>query len=177
MKPTLILDCSMAMAWCFADESTGETARVQDRMVAEAAIVPAHWFLEVANVLAMAEKRNRISAADSTQFLQLLASLQIELDDRFPARVFDHVLPLCRSHQLTSYDAAYLDLALRTQLPLASLDDKLHIAAMNLGVQVLGKCHCVREENNVSGRDLHRSSSTVNATTTKTKPASSPNPN
>ena len=139
MKPTLILDCSMAMAWCFSDEGTEETTRIQDRMVAETAIVPAHWFLEVVNVLAMAEKKNRISAVDSTRFVQLLATLQIELDDRFPARVFDHVLPLCRSHQLTSYDAAYLDLAVRTQLPLASLDDRLRSAAISLGVQVLGK--------------------------------------
>ena len=83
MKPTLILDCSMAMAWCFSDGGTEETTRIQDRMVAETAIVPAHWFLEVANVLAMAEKKNRISAVDSTRFVQLLATLQIELDDRF----------------------------------------------------------------------------------------------
>ena len=59
MKSTFILDCSMAMAWCFADESTPETARVQDRLATEAAVVPAHWFLEVANVLAMAEKRKK----------------------------------------------------------------------------------------------------------------------
>ena len=72
MKPTLIIDCSMTMAWCFADEGTEETAKIQDRLITEAAIVPAHWFLEVANVLAMAEKRKRISAADSTEFVKLL---------------------------------------------------------------------------------------------------------
>ena len=139
MKPTLILDCSMAMAWCFADESTPETVSVQDRLASEAAVVPSHWFLEVANVLAMAEKRKRISSADSQQFLRLLSCLDIEVDEEAPCRAFDHLLPLCRSHGLTSYDAAYLDLVLRRQLPLASLDDALRLAATSLGMQVLGK--------------------------------------
>jgi predicted nucleic acid-binding protein len=139
MKPTLIIDCSMTMAWCFADEGTDETAKIQDRLIAEAAVVPAHWFLEVANVLAMAEKRGRISAADSTQFVKLLTALDIQVDDEFLTRAFDHILPLSRSHALTSYDAAYLDLALRRQLPLASLDDNLRQVATRLGVEVLGK--------------------------------------
>ena len=80
MTPGLIIDCSIAMAWCFADEATAETARVQDRLIAEAALVPAHWFLEVVNVLATAEKRERITAADSSDFLRLLATLDIQTD-------------------------------------------------------------------------------------------------
>ena len=139
MKPTLIIDCSIAMAWCFADEGTEETAEIQDRLITEAAIVPAHWSLEVANVLAMAEKRKRISNADATEFVKLLGALDIQVDEETSARVFDHVLPLSRSHALTSYDAAYLELALRRRLPLASLDDDLRRAATNLGIQVLGK--------------------------------------
>lgn len=139
MKPTLIIDCSIAMAWCFADEGTGETAEIQDRLITEAAIVPAHWSLEVANVLAMAEKRNRISIADATEFVKLLGALDIQVDEETTARVFDHVLPLSRSHALTSYDAAYLELALRRRLPLASLDDDLRRVATSLGIQVLGK--------------------------------------
>jgi predicted nucleic acid-binding protein len=139
VKPTLILDCSMAMAWCFADESTPETVRIQDRLAAEAAVVPAHWFLEVTNVLAMAEKRKRISPADSSQFVQLLSLLDIQIDEESSRRAFHHLLPLCRSHGLTSYDAAYLDLLLRRQAPLASLDDALRQAAISLGMPVLGK--------------------------------------
>ena len=81
MTPTLIIDCSLTMSWCFADEATEETARIQDRLVTEAALAPAHWFLEVTNVLRMAEKRNRISAADATQFVQLLGALDIQVDD------------------------------------------------------------------------------------------------
>ncbi len=139
MTPSVIIDCSIAMAWCFADEATVETERVQDLLIAEAALVPTHWFLEVVNVLAMAEKRKRIAAADATNFLHLLAALDIRTDHDTSTRAFDHVLPLCRSHGLTSYDAAYLDLAIRRRLPLASLDDDLRQAAILLGIQVLGK--------------------------------------
>ncbi len=139
MKPALILDCSMAMAWCFADESTPETRQIQDRLVSEAALVPAHWFLEVANVLAMAEKRKRISSEDAFHFLQLISVLDIQVEVEASRRAFDHILPLSRSHGLTSYDAAYLDLVLRRQLPLASLDDDLRRAVTSLGMQTLGK--------------------------------------
>lgn len=139
MKPTLIIDCSLTMAWCFADELTDAVAEVQDRLATEAALVPGHWSLEVVNVLAMAEKRGRISAADGAQFVRLLAALDIQFDEESPRRVFDQVLPLCRSQSLTSYDAAYLHLALRSQLPLATLDEDLRRAASGLGVSLLGK--------------------------------------
>jgi predicted nucleic acid-binding protein len=139
MTPTLIVDCSITMAWCFSDETTKETAEVQDRLITEAAIVPAHWQLEVVNVLVMAEKRNRISAQDADGFLLLLRGLDIQTDSETATRVFDHVLPLCRTHSLTSYDAAYLDLAIRLQLPLASLDEALRRAASSAGIQLLGK--------------------------------------
>lgn len=139
MKPTLIIDCSITMAWCFADEATKETARIQDRLVSEAALVPVHWPLEVANVLVMAERRKRISTADATQFVSLLGDLDIQVDEEVPVRAFDHVLPLSRGHALTSYDAAYIELAIRRRLPLASLDDDLRRVAIRLGVQVLGK--------------------------------------
>jgi predicted nucleic acid-binding protein len=139
MRPTLIVDCSIVLAWCFADESTDQTRDVQQRMEAEAAVVPGHWFLEVVNVLAMAEKRSRISTNDSMEFVRQLLILDIQADWEFSSRAFDHVLPLSRNHALSSYDAAYLELALRRQLPLATLDDALRQAATSLGVQVLGK--------------------------------------
>lgn len=139
MTPALVIDCSIVMSWCFADEATATSAKVQDRLVNEAAIVPSHWSLEVANVLLMAEKRKRISAAHSTQFVNLLETLDIQVDDEVGNRAFGHILPLSRSHKLTSYDAAYLELALRRQLPLASLDDDLRRAAAKLGVKLLGR--------------------------------------
>jgi predicted nucleic acid-binding protein len=126
------------MAWCFADEGTAETANVQQQLIGEAALVPSHWHLEIANVLAMAEKRKRISTADATNFVRLLGAFDIQTDDQSSNRVFEHVLPLCRAHGLTSYDAAYLELAIRAHLPLASLDEDLRVAATSLGVQVIG---------------------------------------
>ena len=139
MTPTLILDCSIVMAWCFDDESTPGTNQIQDRMANEAAVVPGLWYLEITNVLAMAEKRKRITPQGSQQFLQLLSILDIQVDDDAPRRAFNHLLPLCRTHGLTSYDAAYLDLSIRRQIPLASLYDALRKAATTLGLPVLGK--------------------------------------
>lgn len=102
-------------------------------------MVPAHWFLEVTNVLAMAEKRERITAAASTEFLALLEALAIQVEEDTASRAFSQLLPLCRNHTLTSYDAAYLDLALRRRLPLATPDDDLRSAARQLGLEVLGR--------------------------------------
>ncbi len=138
MMPSFVLDCSVTMAWCFADERTSAAAALQDRLTTEAAVVPAHWFLEVGNVLIMAEKHKRIVAPDAAQFLALLRILDIRADHETAPRTFDHLLPLCRAHHLTTYDAAYLDLAMRLQLPLATLDKDLRKAAKKLQVDLLG---------------------------------------
>ncbi|MDA0835601.1 MAG: type II toxin-antitoxin system VapC family toxin [Planctomycetota bacterium] len=139
MTPSLIIDCSLTMAWCFGDETTVEITKIQERLISEAVAVPPIWKLEVTNVLAMAEKRHRISVADSTQFVQLLASFDIQIDFDCLSQEFDHVLPLARAHGITTYDASYLELALRRKLPLATLDDELRTAATALGLEVLGK--------------------------------------
>ena len=139
MTATLIIDCSITMAWCFSDESTAKTSKILDRMIDETALVPSLWFLEVANVLAMAEKKKRISRAQSAEFLSLLGTFEVEVDDEFVGRAFSHFLPICRDRDLTSYDATYLDLAVRRSLPLASLDDNLRRAGKSLGVPLLGK--------------------------------------
>jgi predicted nucleic acid-binding protein len=139
VSPAFVVDASMALAWCFADETTSATAQVQDRLQGESALVPSHWFLEVGNALAMAERRNRIQPTVTDAFIQLLRRMQLVEDDEAPDRAFDEILSLARSHQLTVYDAAYLDLSLRHGLPLASLDEDLRAAASQLGVQLLGK--------------------------------------
>ena len=137
MSPTFIIDCSMTMAWYFPDEATPVTQQIQDRLATAAALVPSLWLLEVTNVLAMAEKRKRTTSTDSAQFLGQLQKCDIQPDDSWQLRAFDHILPLCRQHGLTSYDAAYLDLAFRSQLPLASLDVDLRKAAKTLGIPLL----------------------------------------
>jgi predicted nucleic acid-binding protein len=139
VSAAFIIDCSITMTWCFGDEATPASSAILDRLEREAVLVPAHWYLEVTNVLAMAEKRKRISAAKSQEFLALLTTLEIDVDEEPARHAFLKLLPLCRTHRLTSYDAAYLELAIRRQLPLASLDDELCASARMLGVSVLGK--------------------------------------
>ena len=139
MSAAFVLDCSVTMAWCFGDEATAAAFAVLDRLGSETAVVPPHWFLEVANVLTMAEKRKRMTAPATTEFLKLLSALDIEIDNVTADRTFPHVLPLCRKYSLTSYDAAYLELAIRRQLPLASLDTELRVGAKQAGIKVLGK--------------------------------------
>jgi predicted nucleic acid-binding protein len=135
---SLVIDCSITMPWCFADEATPMTDAVQNRLAIESAIVPAIWPFEVANVLTIAERRKRISVGESSRFLQLLGTLLIEVDTESSSRSFAHLLPLSRAHGLTVYDAAYLDLAHRCSLPLATLDTALIKAAKRVGVTVLG---------------------------------------
>jgi len=93
----------------------------------------------VANVLALAERRRRITAAASEEFLKLLGVLDIEVDEATADRTFAHILPLCRNHNLTSHDAAYLELAVRRRLPLASFDSELRAGARKLGIKTLGE--------------------------------------
>ena len=139
MSPAFVLDCSVAMAWLFHDEATMKTADLLKRLATETALVPAWWFVEITNVLALAERKGRITPAQSGAFIADIGKLEIELDDEAPGRAFTHLLSLCRAHRLTSYDAMYLDLAVRRQLPVATLDNDLRKAAKKLGVPLLGQ--------------------------------------
>ncbi len=139
MNPAFILDCSLAMAWLFGDESTAATRELLDRLETEAGVVPALWFLEVTNVIAIAERTKRITTTDSDTFISKLSRLPLEIDAESPGRAFDDLLPLCRAHRLTSYDAVYLELARRRSLPLATLDAPLRKVGKKLGIKLLGK--------------------------------------
>jgi predicted nucleic acid-binding protein len=138
VSAAFVVDCSIAMAWLFHDEATPKTAALLNRLATETALVPAWWFIEITNVLAMAEGNGRITATQSEAFIADLGKLGIERDDEAPDRAFTHLLTLCRTHQLTSYDAVYLDLAVRRNLPLASLHDDLRKTANKVGVRLLG---------------------------------------
>ncbi len=126
------LDCSMTMSWCFEDESTPYSDSVLAALVEGAAIVPPIWSLEVANVLIVGERKKRLVPAQSLRFVELLQSLPITLDA--DVRPLGELLGLAREQGLSSYDASYLDLAVRTGLPLASLDGDLLEAADRYGV-------------------------------------------
>ncbi|HWH61075.1 MAG TPA: type II toxin-antitoxin system VapC family toxin [Terriglobales bacterium] len=137
MRAAFVVDCSVAMAWLFHDEATPKTADLLNRLAAETALVPAWWFIEITNVLAVAERKGRITPAKSDAFLAAIGSLEIEQDDEAPRRAFTELLALCRRHRLTSYDAIYLELAVRRQLPLATLDNDLRRIAGRVGVSLL----------------------------------------
>jgi predicted nucleic acid-binding protein len=138
MSAAFVVDCSITMAWLFHDEATPKTAALLTRLATETALVPAWWFIEITNVLATAERKGRITPIQSDAFVADLGKLGIEWDDEAPNRAFTHLLTLCRTHRLTSYDAIYLDLAVRRNLPLATLDDDLRKSAKKLGVRLLG---------------------------------------
>jgi len=138
MSAAFVVDCSIAMAWLFHDEATPQTTALLNRLATATALVPAWWFVEITNVLTMAERKGRITPTQSDAFLADLSNLTIECDDEGPARAFTHLLPLCRAHRLTSYDAIYLDLAIRRVLPLATLDEELRRTARKLGISLLG---------------------------------------
>lgn len=138
MSAAFVVDCSMAMAWLFDDQATPATEAVLNRLANQTALVPALWFLEITNVLALAERKGRITQAQSDAFISDLGKLIIERDDEAADRAFTHLLTLCRTRRLTSYDAIYLDLAVRRNLPLATLDEQLRKTATKLGVRLLG---------------------------------------
>lgn len=131
---TFVLDCSLTAAWFFEDEANAYAQAVEDSLPAAVALVPALWPLEVANALLVGERRKRATEAKVTTFLKLLKSLPISFDDETPDRAWDESLLLARLHQLSVYDAAYLELALRRDLPLATLDGPLKAAAKAAGV-------------------------------------------
>jgi len=135
-----VLDASVTMSWLLGD------ARLSDRAYAASvleamksphsrAAVPVTWSLEVANVIARAEAKSLLSEAQSESFLKMLASTQIHVEDATGAHALTDTLHLARRYGLSAYDASYLDLALRTGLPLATLDADLAKAARKAGVK------------------------------------------
>jgi predicted nucleic acid-binding protein len=133
MTAALALDASVALSWCFEDEATTATQEILERLDTDSAIAPSLLPLEMANVLALAERRKRISASRVAEFVEL-----IEIEEQISARVLHDVLNLARAEALTAYDASYLELAMRLGLPLASKDVALRRAAAKLGVPLLG---------------------------------------
>ncbi len=133
-KPTaFVLDGSVPLAWFFEDESDAYAEAVQDSLTSAVAVVPPLWHLEVANALLVGERRQRTTEAKVTHFLTLLSCLPITVDEETAARAWSDTLALARAHNLSAYDAAYLELALRQGLPLASLDEPLRGALRKVG--------------------------------------------
>lgn len=132
-----VLDCSIAVAWCFEDEADPAVDALLDGLKAAGGVVPALWPLEISNVLLQAERRGRISMAKVEGQLALFEELPISVDTAAWRRTGVTVLALARQHRLTTYDAAYLELAMRQRLPLATKDKALVRACDAGGIVVL----------------------------------------
>jgi predicted nucleic acid-binding protein len=135
---SLVLDPSLALSWYFEDERTAEADAVLDQVVDQGVVVPALWRLEVANGFQSAIRRKRIDAAFRDNALAELAVMDVTVDADTDANAWTTTLRLSDRFRLTAYDAAYLELAQRRRLPLASLDGVLCRAAASLGLTVLG---------------------------------------
>ena len=131
-----VLDCSVAMAWVFSDEASDATARLRDSLIDGRAFVPSLWPVEVGSVLLTAARRGRLSPDEWPKVCASLDALPIEIDSLSTIRVWGPTLDLADEHGLSIYDAMYLELALRMQLPLATLDRPLAVAARAAGVDV-----------------------------------------
>jgi len=133
----LVIDCSVTMARCFPDETSDLADAALDALVDGQGFAPPLWLLEVANVLAIGERRGRLTVDDSTAFTDLLSRLPIHVESTASNRTFGAILSLTRGQQVTAYDASYLELANRRSLPIATLDDRLAAAAATIGIEVV----------------------------------------
>ncbi len=135
---TFVVDASVTLAWCFADEVSELAERVLDRLAGEEALAPAIWPLEVANGLRTAERRGRLELADLAQVRELLLALPVQAEGVPLDAALGEVSELARALELSAYDAAYLALAARRGLALATVDERLRQASALAGVELAG---------------------------------------
>ncbi len=132
----IVIDASVALAWCFPDEARdyadGVLLGLEDRTV----IVPAIWSAEITNALLVGERRKRIRQPEVRRFVELLKGLNILEDGQPFADTVSNILPLAREYDLSAYDAAYLDVAVRHGAPLATLDAALQKAGRAAGIRI-----------------------------------------
>jgi len=132
----VVIDASVALAWCFPDEASDYADAVLAALEDQTILVPAIWSAEIANALLVGERRKRLRQPDAQRFVELLKGLTI-LEDAQPfADTISNLLPLAREHNLSAYDAAYLDTAVRNRAPLSTLDSALQKAARAAGIKI-----------------------------------------
>ena len=129
-----VLDCSITMAWCFEDESTDKTDAFLESLNHATAIVPTIWPLEVANVLRLSKRKNRITEVQAANFIDALASLPIVVDQSTSSKAMHSIFTIAGETGLTIYNAAYLELAMREKIPLLTLDKPLIKAAHQMSI-------------------------------------------
>lgn len=140
--PSLVLDNSVAMRWCFKDGSETDliyAEKVLDSLTSDYTfLVPNLWHLEAANVLVRAQKREWLTTEQMHEFLDLIESVPLTIDSQTAKQAMSATILLAKEHNLSAYDAAYLELALRQQVPLATLDVDLRKAANKINVPIFG---------------------------------------
>jgi predicted nucleic acid-binding protein len=135
---TFVIDASVALAWCFADEQSDRADGWLSRLASGHAVAPAIWPLEVANGLRNAERRGRLGPGEFSEASTLLLSLPVRVEAVSTVDALGDVADLARRLDLSAYDAAYVALASRRGLPLATLDGRLREAGARAGVELLG---------------------------------------
>ena len=130
----VVIDASATLAWIFGDERHDRAWPVVESLRDCTAFAPAHYPLEVANGLLTALRSARLTPDQAATAVVALATIPIEIDAETPGRIFDGMWALAVRHRLTIYDAAYLELAMRHRLPLATLDEPLALAAVAEGL-------------------------------------------
>lgn len=132
---SFVLDSSIALSWFMPDEVAA--LALLDKTVQQGAIVPTIWLLEIGNVLLCAERANKLTIAQRYQALDALKDLPIKIDQTTLHSTWSKAMELAEHYKLTLYDASYLELALRCNLPLATLDKALNHAAQKIGIIIL----------------------------------------
>ncbi len=132
----VVVDASVALAWGIPDEASDYADAVLVFLEGRTLLAPAIWPIEISNALIVAERRGRLKPGDIQRFFALLGDLSTTLDCQDAAHTARTVLPLARAHQLSAYDAAYLELALRHEVPLATLDARMRRAAGAAGISI-----------------------------------------
>lgn len=138
MKPAaFVLDCSVAVSWVISRQATPETDALWKTASRDGICVPSLWHVELANSLLVAERRKSVTEAEISHFFAVLDAIEIQTDDEIHLRAHRDVFALAREYKLTAYDATYLELAMRMELPLATRDADLRRAAKKAGVSLV----------------------------------------
>ena len=134
---SVVVDASLAATWFFEDESTPDTESVAEQVVSDGGLVPQLFSLEIANVFLLSERKGRLPAGHVDRYLDRLEQMELQVDLETAEQLRSTTIELARVERLTVYDATYLELALRKQLPLATLDRDLAMAARRRGITVI----------------------------------------
>jgi predicted nucleic acid-binding protein len=132
----IVIDASVTLAWCFPDEASEYADGVLVALEGHAILVPALWSIEITNAVLVAERRKRVKQSEMRRFVELLDGLTVIMDSQSVTESVSNILPIAREYGLSAYDAAYLDVAIRHGVPLATLDSALQKAGRKAGIEI-----------------------------------------